>query len=153
MTEYTAADIKVLANPFDHIRRYPYLYLWNGIASPENILRNFGPYLAALGCLPMSIDRRGDWWLVSAQQDWMADVAPEVLFSRICTDPRLGVNGYRPEILIPAFSEAVFTAAESGFSWINRGQASVPMNMEKPFTGRLVGFLTFEAMSPVNPPA
>lgn len=152
MTKDTETVIK-LVDALDYIRRRPYHFFWGGIASPDNILSNFVPYLSALSCLPISIDRRGDWWLVSATQDWMVGAEPEALFSRICSDPRLGVNSYRPEILIPAFSEAIFTSSKSGFAWIKPTRVPVPADLEKPFAGRLVGFLDFKALPPVTPPA
>ena len=105
------------------LRDHPEMY---GLSVPpkawELAWRMAGDSLA-LSSVEASIVRRGEWWLVAADRDWIGS-HPErdvtTLFANPTGFPEWGVNTTRSEAIVSAFAAAVATRA-GGTSWRGGG--------------------------------
>ena len=59
---------------------------------------------------PVTIFRRGEWWFVGCEKDWMAcqsSGSVDDLFSRVVPFPEAGPNCMHSEVLLTAFAKDV----------------------------------------------
>jgi hypothetical protein len=76
--------------------------------------------LILLGALPAHVDQIEGWWVVSADEDWLAadGVFSTRPFFNIVAFPAAGDNSHRAEVLLTAFADAVVTCGVEGCAWI-----------------------------------
>lgn len=108
------ADLTVLDDPLGVIRSKPEMYVGSGDRGASLVASLLSDALS-LGATETSCVRRDDWYVVSADVDWLTATCrfqfpvPE-LFRRIVPLPEFGANAMRAEALVAAFAEAVFIA-------------------------------------------
>jgi hypothetical protein len=105
--------------------------------------------IIALNALPAQVGRDDDWWVISAERDWLANSGfgePTSLFFRICPFPARGQNNHRAEIALTAFADDVVTGGPEGVVWIkgNRAKRRLPRLItqrdERFASGRILAF-------------
>lgn len=118
---YRRENLQVFDDPIATMRMRPEMYAGS---------RPWGPTFTAqlvhdvllLGAQPLRIDNIGDWWLVAADRDWLRSaegvVSTEPFFRIWPNPPGGGVNGFRFEVALTAFADAVMTAGPDGMIWV-----------------------------------
>jgi hypothetical protein len=144
MEAYKFQDVTVIDDAVALIRRRRAMYLPSDTPGPY-LAGKLVQDIALLGALPARVARDGEWWLVSADQDWLCTISGAVStepFFRIVPCPQWGRYAFRTEVLLTAFAEAVVIAADAGPTWI-AGQsagADPPSALRAPGAGRRVAF-------------
>jgi hypothetical protein len=150
---YTANDLTVMDDPLEYIR-----------CSPQRFLRvvNGAELTAAVvagACLltdqPVTALRRGPWWIVGSEGDWMQlqhDESVNDLFTRIVPFPQAGRNSMHGEVLVAAFATDIVTANQDGVQTI---KGAAPDNqvvrewlMVNPLWNRVLAFRIASAPGP-----
>src|SRR5258706_4803943 len=75
--------------------------------------------------LPIAITSVGNWWKVSASNDWLLagdGVVSMDVFERIVHFPEKGTNAIHSEVLVNAAAGAVVTVGSEGKTWISGSQ-------------------------------
>jgi len=108
--KYTTADLCIIDGPIQLIQKRPHMFvhLVNGLELASKV--------AAGACLlveePVNLQRKGHWWIVASEQDWMtnqANVSVQDLFLRNIPFPEAGPNSMHPEVLLTAFADRILT--------------------------------------------
>jgi hypothetical protein len=144
MEAYKFEDIAVLDDAVALIRRRRAMYLPSETPGPY-LAGKLVQDIALLGALPARVALDGEWWLVSADHDWLSTASgavPTEPFFRIVPCPQWGPYAFRTEVLLTAFAEAVVTAADACPTWIagESAGAEPPNALRAPGPGRQVAF-------------
>jgi hypothetical protein len=145
----TAEDLEVL-DALTVIRRRPEMYVGGGTL-PPTLAGDLVHDIAMLGALPAHVTKHEEWWLVSAETDWLCSASGEISiepFFRIVRCPQWGgnQNEIRSEVALTALAEAVVTSACGCLTWIvgNATADTLPAEfhalMKSSITGRHVAF-------------
>jgi len=100
----------VVQDPVEYIRQRPQMFLRSGRVSGQALAESIAGDSLTLTGGPVTVFRRGDWWFVGCEEDWMAlPSGPSVdeLFCRIVAFPEAGPNAMHSEILLTAFARDV----------------------------------------------
>jgi hypothetical protein len=144
MEAYKFEDITLIDDAVALIRRRRAMYLPSDTPGPY-LAGKLIQDIALLGALPARVARDGEWWLVSADRDWLraaSGVVSTEPFVRIVPCPQWGRYAFRTEVLLTAFAEAVVIAADACLTWIAGDAAGVepPDALRVPGPGRHVAF-------------
>jgi hypothetical protein len=85
-------------------------------------LAHDGPSAAALltevalrkSAVRLEVGRRDGWYVIHADEDWLADVSDRDPFTQLVPFPDLGPNAVHPEVVVVAFSAAFVTVTNDG---------------------------------------
>lgn len=107
--------IEVLSLPAtEWARSHAAFFFESGAASVEDLSRQLLQGARLLAESSVELTRHGDWFVVSSEDDWLANslhqVAEALLFERPAAFPELGQNCTRPEFVVAAFAEEVIVA-------------------------------------------
>jgi hypothetical protein len=133
-----------VSDPIAHIRNNPKMYLGVAVPCASTLVSALVEIIIKEGSDAVSVNRRGDWWLVAASMDWLtlANLSVEDAFSTLLPAPILGGLSVRPEILMAAFSLNVVTAGRDGLKHVC-GSIGFPVPSEVSdwhSNGRIVAF-------------
>jgi hypothetical protein len=145
---YGPHDLVILDDAIAIIRRNPVLYGGDaprGARLAAAVMRD----RIAHGDVPVSGDEVDGWWLITCQRDWLADSGTDQpdYWHRIVAAPEIGTESIRSEVLLTAFSKALFTIADGQLLWLVQ-DGSIPASLdgkirpllEPSFKGRAVAF-------------
>ncbi len=94
------------------VRSHPEMFLRDGVLRADELASNLVSEAAILGVFPITVDRINGWWVVAAEEDWLAkenECSAEVTFNRVVPFPKAGANSMRAEILLTSFASNVVT--------------------------------------------
>lgn len=134
------SDELSIVNSLEHVRKNRALYLNGAQPCGETLSARLVSDLIWLGALPASVEKKGEWWIISSPIDWASGDDLENLYSRITSDDRLGANSYRAEILLSAFAHNIFTCTVNGLVWIKKADTRLPGEFKEVICGRAIGF-------------
>lgn len=104
-------------DPLEHIRTHPEMYLPESHPEPARLAERLAIDSLLLGASRTETARRGRWWVVAADADWLraqTDLPVTELFQRVVAFAKAGVNSMRSEVLLGVFAEGVVTAGADG---------------------------------------
>lgn len=120
MKHYSLEDLKVIGNPLEVLRKSPSMYVGEAPRGPTlsaRVMRD----LILLDALPARVTRHDDWWIISADKDWLAlddgSISKRPFF-HIVPFTAAGHAAFRSEVLLTAFSHALVTRARGHLEWI-----------------------------------
>ncbi|MBI3971022.1 MAG: hypothetical protein HY332_07005 [Chloroflexi bacterium] len=85
------------------------MFFRSGRFSPEAAAVELVGEALLCDVLDVTVERLGDWWIVSSSQDWLSAADVEKVFRRIVPFPEAGPNSMRAEVLLAAFCRDVVT--------------------------------------------
>jgi hypothetical protein len=86
------------------------MFLRSGRANGRELAESLVDDALILTGGPVTVVRRGEWWLVGCEEDWMARQSSgsvDDLFAKIVPFPEAGPNSMHSEILLMAFAKEV----------------------------------------------
>ncbi|BDI33569.1 hypothetical protein CCAX7_56200 [Capsulimonas corticalis] len=104
----------------DFIRSHPQMFLGPQIPTAELLADALADAARHSGS-HVRICRMDDWWIVTAEHDWLAAFmlpGHRSVFTNVIRFPEQCVNCCRPEAVVTAFGRDVVTATEAGWSVI-----------------------------------
>lgn len=104
----------VEALPF--IRSNPARFFPSGTPSGVQIAEGLAGDALILGASRVELLHEGDWWIVSADLDWIES------FTEVVPFPEGGVNSIRKEIFPMAFADALLTRVRAGEILVLKGE-------------------------------
>lgn len=115
--KYTVADLQTL-DALDYIRSHPEMFTPNGFPTPAIIAHEIAGDAIILGATCVRVFRYDNWWIVSANLDWLCSpcrcpASPRDAFDRVLGFPELSVNAIRHEVLATAYAECVVSLSKS----------------------------------------
>jgi hypothetical protein len=149
---YARQDLDVIDDAVALIRRHPGTYAGDPPRAARLAAKMAGDLLQ-FGARAVSAEAFGAWWLVISQSDWLTvdGVHHAEYWHRIVPAPVLGLEAMRPEVLLTAFSRALFTLVKGSVEFVvgdNIGNGALQMKLRAlltpEFRGRAVGFLIEE---------
>ena len=113
--KFTAADLASI-DPLEYVRAHPECFVPNGIPNPAVIANQIAGDALVLGATDVRVFSFGDWWIVSADADWLSipckcPASPLDAFSRVLGFPECQANEMRHEILANAYAECVVSVS------------------------------------------
>jgi hypothetical protein len=101
--------VNSIDDAYAYVRRNVELFFRSGQPSALECATALANDAILLGSTEVHLARVDDWWLVSANQDWLVqgDHAVEALFQRMWPFKEAGVNSIRSEVLIGAFAAKI----------------------------------------------
>jgi hypothetical protein len=126
MKQSEPEDIKILTDAVEAIRRRPAMYLkGQDKASGEWLAERLVSEIIALRCLPVTLEKVGAWWIISASVGWLYGDERDVerIFNTFNIVPGIA-NSFRGEILLTAFADAVVVCGPEGVRWLKGSPAT-----------------------------
>jgi hypothetical protein len=102
--------VQLLQPAVEYIRNRPQMFLRSGRVDGQELAELVLGDALILTSGPVTVFRRGDWWFVGCEEDWMARQSSgsvDDLFSRIVAFPEAGPNSMHSEVLLTAFAQDV----------------------------------------------
>ncbi len=114
---YTHSDLEI-ADALEFIRKRPEMFTANGVPTPAFIAHGIAGDAIVLGATSVRVFSHCDWWVVSADIDWLVSpcrcpAPPREAFFRMLAFPELAVNSIRHEILANAYASSVVSISKS----------------------------------------
>jgi hypothetical protein len=115
--KYTADDLQRI-DPLEHMRANPEMYTGCAAPNPAAIAGDIALDSLVLGAIDTRVFRFNDWWIISADVDWLNAVcqcsaSPIETFNRVLAFPESAVNSTRHEILATAFAHCVVSLSRT----------------------------------------
>jgi hypothetical protein len=113
-------EIRVL-DSITHVRSHPRMYFPSGEPTPSLIATRLADDALVLGAKSVCIVRADEWWIISADHDWLMLPHIESIgdrFRNFTPFPESGANSCRSEIFVGAFATAAATWTPAEFTWI-----------------------------------
>lgn len=115
--KYTAAELQIV-DALDHIRSHPEMYTPHGVPNPAIITHEIAGDALVLGATCVRVFQFDEWWIVSANVDWLTaacrcPAAPRETFERMLGFPEMSVNAMRHEVLATAYAKCVVSRSKS----------------------------------------
>ena len=94
-----------------------------GRANPMGIMAYLVADVLELGKGACHVLRRGEWWVVSSDVDWMShpDIPVRSLFERVVPAPAHGAHSLRAEVILSAFAQDLLTGDAKGERLVIKG--------------------------------
>ena len=108
--------VHVVQDPVEYVRERPQMFLRSGRVGGRELAESILGDALILTDGPVTVMRRGGWWLVGCEEDWMARQSSgsvDDLFSKIVPFPEAGPNSMHSEVLLTAFAKEVLTKDET----------------------------------------
>jgi hypothetical protein len=121
-----------------HLRKNPSMYFRSGQFSALEMATRLVGEAILRGAQKVSVDRDGEWYLVSADVDWLAEIERDP-FNEVIPFPEAGANSMLQDVLLTAFAGDVFTVASGELRKIKGGSPLPDYDQLEP-AGRIVGF-------------
>src|SRR4051812_48970969 len=101
--EPSGEEVQII-NPIEALRRHPGMYIAKGVPLGIELARQLTEQLVMDEVAPISLQRSGQWWVISSAQDWLGDFQKRRVFEHpVADNGRYGPNGYIKEFLLAAF--------------------------------------------------
>jgi hypothetical protein len=104
--------VHVIEDPLEYIRKRPQMFLRSGRASGLELAEAIVGDALILTGGPVTVFRRGDWWVIGCEEDWMtrqSSGSVDDLFFKMVAFPEAGPNSMHSEVLLTAFATEVLT--------------------------------------------
>jgi len=140
-TLYDEMSISVV-DPLALVRQQESRFFIAGKFDPDEMAGQVAAEALLCGASCVKIDRREQWWILTADRDWLGERDALQAFRRLVSYPEGGENSMRSEVLLTAFAADVITVAHGEMVAI-RGEADASQqtflaSFSK--SGRLVAF-------------
>ena len=109
-TLYDETSISVV-DPLALVREQESRFFIAGKFDPDEIAAQVTAEALRCGASCVRIDRREQWWIVTADLDWLGERDALQAFRRLVSYPEGGENSMRSEVLLTAFAHDVVTMA------------------------------------------
>jgi len=149
---YARENIDVIDDAVALIRRRPRMYGGDAPRAVRLAAKMTGDLLQ-LGARSVTAEALDAWWLITSQSDWLIidGVYHSEYWHRIVAAPEIGLEAMRPEVLLTAFSNVLFTVSKGSVEFVvgdKIGDPALQMRLATllapEFRGRAVGFLIQE---------
>jgi hypothetical protein len=123
------------------IRDRPDMYLTRVPPQAWELATKIGQEALILGATLVQTSRLEDWWLISADLDWLPSQDDELtrLFEQIVPFPEQGQNSHRSEVLLNVFANEIVTRSQYGETRI-KGNAMIELPALPENIQRIVAF-------------
>lgn len=140
-TLYNETSISTV-DPVALVRQQESRFFIAGRFDPAEMAAQVAAEALRCGASCVRIDRREQWWIVSADRDWLGEQDALQAFRRLVSYPEGGENSMRPEVLLTVFADDVVTVAH-GETVAIKGEADASQQaflVSFSKAGRLVAF-------------
>ncbi len=132
--------ISPLTDAVGFVRGHPEIFFAGATPSAGACAQQLVGEVLALGATDVTVERVGDWWIVSSSLDWfLPDQSAEEQVRRLVPLPQAGVNCSRVEVVLVAFAEAVATLT-AGQEWRSLSGPAPTGDLGGRRAGRAVAF-------------
>jgi hypothetical protein len=136
-------SISIVTDAVSFVRSHPEMFFPGATPAPIPCVQHLVAEVLALGAADVTVERRGEWWIVSSSFNWfLSDQSADEQVRRIVPLPEVGPNASRVEVVLVAFAEAVATR-EAGLTWKSLTGPGLPTDIEEhgvTKVGRAVAF-------------
>jgi hypothetical protein len=143
MHQHRPEDLYVVDDPIASLRK---MYAGKSAPTAAYLAARLMHDLILMDALPARVERSDQWWIISADRDWLASsegTGSTNAFYRIIPFTVAGPNTHRTEVLLTAFADVVVTRGNDGTAWIvgNESQRALPVAIDRlSDRGRIVAF-------------
>lgn len=126
---YEAGDITPI-DALDFVRNNPGFFFPGGVPAPLPYVGLLVEEVFALGASRVSVDRRGEWWVVASDRDWfLPDQSAWEQVRKLVPLPQLAPNTCRAEIVLVVYADAVATCGGDG-AWVSLSGEGLPEGID-----------------------
>lgn len=134
---YTPNDFTQV-DPLTFLREHPAMFFRSGGFTAPEMVGKIVIEAIVQGGQGVEVNRDGDWYLISADIDWLAHLERDP-FNEVIPHPEDGPNSMFVEVLLTVFVADVFTAASGELRKI-KGESPLPNYDQLGTAARIVGF-------------
>ena len=123
-------SISVFTDAVGFVRSHPEMFFPGATPAAIPCVQCLVAEVLALGAADVTVERRGEWWIVSSNFDWfLPDQSADEQVRKIIPLPEVGPNASRVEVVLVAFAEAVATRGGDN-TWKSLTGPGLPANVE-----------------------